>query len=55
MKSEILNFVGGPMYLTPHMPFDKTKILSMQFHVVTNTSSSIPFTYCISNLQALTD
>lgn len=47
--------VGGPMYLTPHMPFDKTKILSMQFHVVTNTSSSIPFGYCISDLRALTD
>ena len=47
--------VGGPMYLTPHMPFDKTKIVSVQFHVVTNTSSSIPFDYCISNLRALSD
>jgi hypothetical protein len=47
--------VGGPKYLTPHMPFDKTKIISMQFHVVTNTSSAIPFSYCISNLRALTD
>lgn len=47
--------VGGPMYLTPHTPFDNTKILSMQFHVVTNTSSSIPFMYCITNLKALTD
>jgi len=47
--------VGGPMYLTPHMPFDKTKIVSMQFHVVTNTSSTVPFDYCISNLRALTD
>jgi len=47
--------VGGPMYLSPHMPFDKTKIQSMQFHVVSNTSSTIPFTYCISNLTPLTD
>jgi len=47
--------VGGPMYLTPHMPFDKTKILSMQFHVVTGTSSPIPFNYCISNLRSLHD
>jgi len=47
--------VGGPMYLTPHMAFDKTKIISMQFHVVTNTSSAIPYTFCISNLRALQD
>jgi hypothetical protein len=47
--------VGGPMYLTSPMPFDATKILSMQFHVVSNTSSTIPFQYCISNLTALHD
>jgi hypothetical protein len=47
--------VGGPSYLSMPMPFDRTKILSMQFHVVTNTSSTIPFKYCISNLKALTD
>jgi hypothetical protein len=47
--------VGGPKYLTTATPFDKTKIISMQFHVVTNTSSAIPFSYCISNLRALTD
>jgi hypothetical protein len=47
--------VGGPMYLPSPMPFDKTKILSMQFHVVTNTSSTVPFDYCISNLRALTN
>jgi len=49
------NGVGGPMYLMNATPFDKTKILSMQFHVVTNTSSTIDFAYCISNLRALTD
>jgi hypothetical protein len=47
--------VGGPMYLTGAPAFDNTKILSMQFHVVTNTSSTVPFDYCISNLTALTD
>ena len=35
--------------------FDATKILSIQFHVVTNTMSAVPFNYCISNLRALTD
>jgi hypothetical protein len=47
--------VGGPMYLTSPTPFDASKILSVQFHVVTNTSSTIPFSYCISNVYALTD
>jgi len=47
--------VGGPMYLTDPAPFDPTKILSMQFHIVANTSATIPFSYCISNLSALQD
>lgn len=47
--------VGGPMYLSAPTPFDKTKIQSMQFHVVSNTMSTIPFTYCISNLTPLSD
>jgi len=47
--------VGGPQYLASPLPFDKTKIVSMQFHVVAGTSSSIPFQYCISNLRALKD
>jgi len=45
--------VGGPMYLTAPMPFDKTKILSIRFHVVANASTTIPFSYCISNLTLL--
>jgi hypothetical protein len=45
--------VGGPHYATSPPAFDPTKILSMQFHVVANTSSTVPFTYCISNVQAL--
>jgi hypothetical protein len=47
--------VGGPMYLTAPAPFDPTQILSMQFHVVANTSTTIPFSYCISNLSVLQD
>jgi len=47
--------VGGPMGLDPHMAFDRTRIVSMQFHVVTNTSSAVPFNYCVSNIRALTD
>jgi hypothetical protein len=48
-----LEEVGGPNYLTSPMPFDKKKIVSVQFHVVAGTSSTIPFNYCISNLKAL--
>jgi hypothetical protein len=47
--------VGGPSYLPSPMPFDKTKILSVQFHVVTGTSSPIPFNYCISDIRTLKD
>ena len=47
--------VGGPMNVTAPVPFDKTKILSMQFHVVSNASTTVPFAYCISNLRVLTD
>ena len=45
--------VGGPEGIASPMPFDKTKILSMRFHVVTNTSSTIPFSYCITDVRAL--
>jgi len=47
--------VGGPMYLTTATPFKPQNIVSMQFHVVANTSSTVPFQYCISNLVPLTD
>jgi hypothetical protein len=43
------------MNLTSPMPFDKTKILSMHFHVVSNTTAAVPFSYCISNVRALRD
>ena len=47
--------VGGPMYATNPPAFDPTKILSMQFHIVTNTSSAVPYTFCVSDLKALTN
>jgi hypothetical protein len=47
--------VGGPMSLPAPMPFDRTKILSMHFHVVSNTTAVIPFSYCISAVRALQD
>jgi hypothetical protein len=52
--------VGGPNYTPPAAagvatfpPFDPTKVLSIQFHVVTNTSSAVPFSFCIGNLTLL--
>jgi len=45
--------VGGPYDLASPLPFDKTKILSMQFHVVSNETSTVPFNYCISNVRPL--
>jgi hypothetical protein len=47
--------VGGPMYLASPTPFDPTTILSMQFHVVANTSSTVPYDFCVTNLRALKD
>lgn len=47
--------VGGPMYLAGAPAFDNTKIMAMQFHVVTNTTSTVPFDFCISDLRALKD
>lgn len=41
--------VKGP---TGHV-FNPAKILSIQFHVPTNTSSSAPYEFCISNLKLL--
>ena len=49
------NDVGGPSNLTPPPPFDATKILSMQFHVVSNTTAAVPFSYCISHVYPLQD
>jgi hypothetical protein len=48
--------VGGPFYVPQPAPaFDPMNINSIQFHVFTNTSSSIPYDFCIANLSALTN
>jgi hypothetical protein len=43
--------VGGPMYISNPPAFDKTKITSIKFHVVTNGTAAVPFMFCISNLK----
>jgi hypothetical protein len=50
--------VGGPSYLTSPTPpaFDSTKIISAQFHVVTNTNGPIAVNnLCVSNVTLTTD
>jgi hypothetical protein len=49
--------VGGPSYLMnpPPPAFDKTKITSIKWHVVTSTSAAIDFSFCVSNLTMLTN
>lgn len=50
--------VGGPSYLTSPTPpmFDVTKIISAQFHVVTNTNGPIAVNnLCVSNVTLTTD
>jgi hypothetical protein len=53
--------VGGPMYLTYSTPpvtppiFDPTQLLSIQFQVFTNTSTSVPYAFCVANLTLLRD
>jgi hypothetical protein len=52
--------VGGPSYYMAKFgsappPFDPTKIISIQFHVPTNTTSSVAYSFCIANLTALTN
>jgi hypothetical protein len=52
--------VGGPMYLTTQNPptvppaFDKTKVMSIQFQIFTNTSTATPYNFCVNNLTLLT-
>ena len=48
--------VAGPFYAPATAPaFDPMNINSIQFHVFTNTSSSVPYSFCIANLTALTN
>jgi len=53
-NSFIWSAVSGPMYETNYPAFDPTKILSIQFHVISNPIGSVNFNFCISNLKALT-
>jgi hypothetical protein len=47
--------VGGPSYLTNPPPFDPTKLESVDFHVVANPSSSVPYAFCVYNVVMLTN
>jgi hypothetical protein len=46
--------VLGPMYEISAPPFDPTQLVAIQFHVITNATTAVPFNFCISNLTALT-
>lgn len=46
--------VGGPQYLASPPPFDPTKLESIRFHVVSNTSSPTSYSFCIKNTVMLT-
>ncbi len=52
--------VGGPMYLAGQTPpvtapaFDATMVSAIQFQVFTNTSATVPYNFCVSNLTLLT-
>jgi hypothetical protein len=47
--------VTGPMYATNPPAFDPTTVLSIQFHVVPSTAATTPFSFCVSNLTAITN
>jgi hypothetical protein len=52
--------VGGPSYLLQQSPpttppaFQPSKLLSIQFQVFTNMSSTTPYSFCVNNLTLLT-
>jgi hypothetical protein len=47
--------VGGPTYDTAPKPFDPKTLYSLQFHVPTGTATSSDYSFCISELTALTN
>ena len=47
--------VGGPEYVSSPPPFDPTKLESVWFEVVSNASSPVHYSFCISNVTALTN
>ncbi|MEO8902861.1 MAG: hypothetical protein ABI627_15170 [Polyangiaceae bacterium] len=46
--------VESPTFLKPAIPFDPTKLLSIQFHVPSTTAASAMYSFCISNLAVVT-
>ena len=48
--------IGGPKYLGPNAPpFDPTTLKWVLFHVVSNISAAVPYSFCISNATLLTN
>ena len=47
--------VGGPSYITNPPVFTPSMINSIQFHIPTNTTAPVTYSFCISNLKALTN
>jgi hypothetical protein len=47
--------IGGPFYLTNPPPFDPTQLTMIGFDVVSNTNAPVLYSFCISNLELLTD
>lgn len=43
----------GPFYAASFTPVDPTKLLSLQFHIATDTKPARDFSYCISNVKAI--
>ncbi|MEO7032761.1 MAG: hypothetical protein ABI548_02935 [Polyangiaceae bacterium] len=46
--------VKSPTFVTPAVPFDPSKLLSIQFHIPTVTAMAVPFAFCINNLSVIT-
>jgi hypothetical protein len=47
--------VGGPEWVSSPPPFDPTKLQSVWFQVVSNGSSPVDYSFCITNVTALTN
>jgi hypothetical protein len=46
--------VGGPSYLSTPPPFDPSKLESIRFHVTSDASSAVSYSYCVKNTVLLT-
>ncbi|MEO8900540.1 MAG: hypothetical protein ABI488_02820 [Polyangiaceae bacterium] len=47
--------VASPTYVKPAIPFDPSKLLSIQFHIPTVTAMAVPYGFCINNLAVVTN